>query len=145
MKKMNLSASGVLLRARQRGYSEESIRGCIVKDMGDRWIVDIDHPAYPKGPNHPAPTLPPPPPEPHGPGTELKKLLKLVGITAAPGCSCNRRAKIMDEKGCEWCKENIETIVDWLGEEAAKRKLPFVRMGAKWLVRRAINAADSKK
>ncbi len=144
MKRMNLAASEVLLRARQRGYSEESIRGCILAEKGDRWIVDIDHPAYPRGKNHPEPTLLLPPP-PAGPGTELKKLLKLVGITANPNCSCNRRARVMDEKGCEWCRENIETIVDWLGEEAAKRKLPFVRMGAKWLVRRAINAADSKK
>jgi len=80
-----------------------------------------------------------------GPGTELKKLLALVGITSVPGCQCNSRAKKMDRMGCQWCTENIETIVDWLQEEAYKRHLPFVRMAAKLLVKRAIRNADTKK
>jgi hypothetical protein len=46
-----------------------------------------------------------------GPGTELKKLLKLVGITASPTCSCNARARTMDTNGCDWCEANIDTIV----------------------------------
>ncbi len=74
-----------------------------------------------------------------GPGTELKKLLKKVGIVAKPNCSCNAKAGIMDAKGCDWCEENIDTIVGWLSEEAAKRKLPFVDMAGRLLVRRAIS------
>lgn len=76
-----------------------------------------------------------------GPGTELKKLLKLVGITATPNCSCNKRARLMDENGCDWCEENLDTIVGWLREEATKRKLPFVDMAGRLLVKRAIRNA----
>jgi hypothetical protein len=83
----------------------------------------------------------------HGPGTELKALLKRVGIVASPGCSCNTRAKLMDanefnEPG--WCEKNLETICDWLQEEATKRKLPFLRMAGKILVRKAIRNARKK-
>lgn len=87
--------------------------------------------------------LPPPP----GPGTELKALLKKVGITASPGCSCNKRAQVMDaneSKEPGWCEANLETICDWLQEEATKRKLPFIRMAAKILVRQAIRNARKK-
>lgn len=82
-----------------------------------------------------------------GPGTELKSLLKKVGIVASPGCSCNRRAMLMDENESKepgWCESNLETICDWLQEEATKRKLPFVRMAAKILVRQAIRNARKK-
>ena len=87
--------------------------------------------------------LPPPP----GPGTELKALLKKVGIVASPGCSCNKRAQVMDaneSKEPGWCEANLETICDWLQEEATKRKLPFIRMAAKILVRQAIRNARKK-
>jgi hypothetical protein len=76
-----------------------------------------------------------------GPGTELKKLLKLVGITASPTCSCNDRARTMDTNGCDWCEANIDTIVGWLREEATKRKLPFVDLAGRLLVKRAIRNA----
>jgi len=77
----------------------------------------------------------------NGVGTELKKLLSKIGIKATPNCSCNARAKIMDAKGIEWCKENIDIIVGWLKEEAAKRNLPFMEMAGKLLVKRAIKNA----
>jgi hypothetical protein len=77
-----------------------------------------------------------------GPGTELKKLLAKIGIKATPTCSCNKRAQVMDEKGVQWCKDNIDTIVGWLREEATKRKLPFVDMAGKMLVKRAISLAE---
>jgi hypothetical protein len=76
-----------------------------------------------------------------GPGTELKKLLKLIGISATPVCQCNKRAQYMDLMGCDWCEENGETICDWLEEEASKRKLPFLRTPARLLIRRAIRNA----
>lgn len=88
-----------------------------------------------------------PAPPPPGPGTELKALLKKVGIVASPTCSCNRRAVLMDENEAKepgWCEANLETICDWLQEEATKRKLPFVRMAAKILVRQAIRNARKK-
>jgi hypothetical protein len=76
------------------------------------------------------------------PGTELKKLLKRVGITATGNCSCNARAKQMDLKGVEWCKANVETIVGWLQEEAEKRSLPFFEWLAVKIVQRAIKNAE---
>ena len=75
---------------------------------------------------------------PEGVGTEVKKMLKLVGIEATENCSCNRHAITMNGRGPEWCRENIETIIDWMGEEAKKRKVPFVRVACKLMVQRAI-------
>lgn len=76
-----------------------------------------------------------------GAGTELKKLLSSIGITATPNCSCNARAADMDRNGVEWCESNIDTIVEWLREEAEKRGLPFVDLAGRLLVRRAIRNA----
>jgi hypothetical protein len=77
-----------------------------------------------------------------GPGSELKVLLKnWLGITANPNCSCNAKARQMDEWGCEVCEQRIEQIVDWLGDEARRRKLPFMRMAATQLVKLAIRRA----
>lgn len=77
-----------------------------------------------------------------GVGTELKKLLAKIGITATPTCSCNKRAQFMDEQGIDWCKENIDLIVSWLREEAERRRLPFVDFAGKLLVKRAISLAE---
>ena len=76
-----------------------------------------------------------------GPGTELKALLAKIGIKSSPTCSCNKRAKTMDENGIEWCEQNVETICDWLAEESAKRKLPFVRLAGKAIIHMAIRRA----
>lgn len=85
-----------------------------------------------------------PPPPTHGPGTELKKLLAKVGIKATEGCSCNSRARRMDENEARepgWCEAHLDEIVGWLREEAAKRKLPFIDAAGRLLVRRAIKNA----
>jgi hypothetical protein len=47
----------------------------------------------------------------------------------------------MDRNGCDWCEANIDTIVGWLREEATKRKLPFVDIAGRLLVKRAIRNA----
>jgi hypothetical protein len=88
----------------------------------------------------PAPSQSPQPPAPstHGPGTELKKLLARVGITASPDCACNARAAEMDRQGVEWCEANLDTIVGWLREQATARGLPFLDIAGRLLVRRAI-------
>ena len=87
-----------------------------------------------------SPNAPPLPPT-HGPGTELKKLLARVGITATPDCSCNARAAEMDRQGVEWCEANIDTIVGWLREQAQARGLPFLDVAGRMLVRRAVQNA----
>ena len=132
-------------RCRQRGYTLDEVRACIVSEDGDKITVDETHPAYPR---EPKPGFTPKPVEPqatHGPGTELKKLLALVGITATPTCSCNARARTMDANGCDWCEANIDQIVGWLREEAGKRGLPFVDMAGRVLVRRAIRNARKEQ
>lgn len=83
---------------------------------------------------------------PSGPGTELKKLLAKIGITATEGCRCNSRAAIMDDnerKSPGWCEANIDTIVGWLREEATNRRMPFIDAAGKLLVRRAIKNAKN--
>lgn len=78
-----------------------------------------------------------------GPGKELKKLLKLFGIIPEPGCQCNKRAAYMDQMGCQWCRDNIDTILGWLQEEANKRGLLFVKSVARIVVYRAIVNAEA--
>jgi hypothetical protein len=79
-----------------------------------------------------------------GPGTQLKRLLSRLGIAASPTCSCNKRAQVMDEKGCDWCAEHIDEIDGWLAEEAKKRKLPYLSLAGKTLIRLAIRRARKK-
>jgi len=87
-------------------------------------------------------TRTPLPPHPDGMvGTELKKLLSMIGITEKPNCSCNKRARAMDVAGPDWCEQNLATIVAWLREEATRRKLPFIDTAGKALVRMAISRA----
>lgn len=139
-------------RCKQRGYTLEEVMDCVVKQDGDTWTIDtmhekypmFTHPEYKKHLERRAKYVAPPHPD-GGPGTELKKLLKMIGITASPTCSCNSRATKMDEMGIQWCKDNESKIVDWLAEEAKKRKLPFIRVLGKKIVRMAIRAAEKKK
>lgn len=83
--------------------------------------------------------------DPTGPGTFLAKTLEKIGIKTTPTCSCKARARTMNEKGNDWCEENLDTIVDWLREEATKRKLPFVDLAGKLLVKRAIKLSRAAK
>lgn len=136
------SISNLLARCAERGYALHEVSGCIVSQEGDRIVVDPTHPAYPRRPGtvlvkhgDQATT--------GGPGTELKKLLGKVGITATPNCSCNARARRMDQEGIDWCEAHLDEIVGWLREEAAKRKLPFIDAAGRVLVRRAI--ANARK
>ena len=78
-----------------------------------------------------------------GPGTELHRLLGRFGIYMTKGCSCRGRMVQMNKWGPAGCTENIETIVEWLKEEAGNRGLPFFSMPARMLVRRAI--ANARK
>jgi hypothetical protein len=123
-------------RCRDRGYTLDEVRACIVSQDGDQITVDVDHPAYPRH-SKPAKVA-------AGPGTEMKALLSRIGIVASPNCSCNKRARIMDEKGSDWCEEHIDEIDGWLAEEARKRKLPYLSLAGKALIRLAIRRARKK-
>lgn len=73
----------------------------------------------------------------------MKGMLKRIGITSSPTCKCNARAREMDLKGLQWCRDNVELISTWLNEEATKRKLPYVELAGKTLIRLAIRQAAS--
>ena len=76
-----------------------------------------------------------------GPGTELKKLLAKLGIAVTPDCPCAARAALMDQTGCDWCEQNLDTIVAWMREESARRGVIFIEKAAKFLAKRAIARA----
>jgi hypothetical protein len=84
--------------------------------------------------------------EPHigGPGTELKKLLGWFGLRAKGKCRCDKRARTMNAWGPKKCLENMETILDWLQEEAGMRGLPFIRALAKPVVLMAVHMSERR-
>jgi hypothetical protein len=83
--------------------------------------------------------------DPDGPGSILSEMLSYIGIKSSPTCACKRHAIEMNEKGPDWCEENIETILGWLKEESTKRKLPFVESVARLVVNRAIKVSRKLK
>jgi len=83
--------------------------------------------------------------KPGGPGTELKRFLLEAGLFGASGCQCNARARVMDEKGPDWCEQNMEVILGWLKEEASRVALPFVAPVVRLVVQKAIDAARKKE
>jgi hypothetical protein len=82
-------------------------------------------------------------PPTHGPGTELSKLLKRVGIEPTPTCSCRAKAAQMDAWGPDECSrpERIDEVVAVMRAEATARGLPFLDVAGRLLVRRAIQNA----
>lgn len=80
---------------------------------------------------------------PNGAGTILTGMISALGIKSSSTCSCRRHALEMNEKGPDWCEQNIDTIVSWLKEESQKRGLPFVETVGRMMVNRAI--AKSRK
>jgi hypothetical protein len=139
MKSITGPFGALLFRCAERGYTLREIESCIISRDGDMVTVDVDHPAYPRAPKPGFSQAAAP--APGGAGTELKKLLGKIGIKASPSCSCNKRAIVMDNNGIEWCENNIDTIIGWLKEEATKRKLPFIDMAGRMLVKKAISNA----
>jgi len=81
------------------------------------------------------------PPVAGGPGTELKKMLALVGITASEGCACNERAATMDNWGCDETERRIPEVAGWLREEAERRGVIYVDAAARVLIVMAIRNA----
>ena len=133
-------------RCAERGYKVSDVMPCVVSKQGDEWTINETHSAYPrprppKAPAKPEVYGPPKPPPPRGAGTAMKGMLKRIGITSSPTCKCNARAREMDLKGLQWCRDNVELISTWLNEEATKRKLPYVELAGKTLIRLAIARA----
>jgi hypothetical protein len=83
--------------------------------------------------------------DPNGPGSILSNMLSYIGITSSPTCSCKRHAIEMNDKGPDWCEQNMTTILGWLKEESNKRNLPFIESVAKLIVLRAIRLSRKIK
>jgi hypothetical protein len=126
-----------------RGASGQDARAAVVRDEGDWLEVDTSHASYARKYTAITSNSAPPAKAPAdaGPGTELKGLLKLIGITSSPNCSCNARAKQMDEWGADECERRMPEILAWLEQEATRRGLPFVRFAAEQAVKLAIRRA----
>lgn len=139
--------NNLLHRCRTRGYDLRDVMPCVVSQDGDTWTIDTDHESYPHPkyhPDHPINEEIKPPEIGEGVGTELKKLLSLIGINSSPTCKCNRRAKIINENGVEWAKENVEEISSWMEEEAKNRNLPYFKYVGKKIIKLAIFKAERK-
>ena len=147
MNLLKLSREDVLARAEERGYTAQEVEPCFIRALeGSLWEVDVDSPAYPKprtGWAVPSAEAKPSEAPPRGPGTEMKKLLAMIGITASPNCSCNAFARQMDAWGPDECAkpERMAEILTRLEEQAKGRNLPFVRFGAEQAVKLAIRRA----
>jgi hypothetical protein len=76
--------------------------------------------------------------DPLGPGSILHDMISAIGIKTTPSCPCVKHAIEMNEKGIEWCENNIDTIVGWLKEESNRRKILFIDTIARSIVKRAI-------
>ena len=74
-----------------------------------------------------------------GVGTELSKILSILGFKVTENCSCKQRAKVMNWLGLEWCLNNQKIILDWLQQEANNRKVPFIKPVVNLLLKKAIN------
>lgn len=79
---------------------------------------------------------------PNGPGSILAGMLSSMGINSTPNCSCRRRALLMNEKGPQWCKENKGQIMEWLEQEAKKRKLAYIQSAASLMLDKAIAKSE---
>ena len=128
------------VRCLDRGYAIEEVMPCVVSQDGDEWTIDTESEFYPRVSRLPEP---PPAPPAHGPGTELSRLLKRLGINPTPTCQCRAKAEQMDLWGPDECErpERIDEVVKVMREEATARGLPFLDAAGRMLVRRAIRNA----
>ena len=126
-------------RCVERGYALDEVMPCVAEQNGDDWIVDLDHPVFPR---HKKPGFISPQAS-YGPGSELSKLLKRFGIEPTPACACRAKAAEMDAWGCDEASrpERIEEVVGVMRAEATARGLPFLDVTGRMLVRRAISNA----
>jgi hypothetical protein len=125
-------------RCRERGYTLDEVRGCIVSEDGASVTVDIEHPTYPHFPKAVTASA-----VSGGPGTELKALLATIGIHASPTCGCNKMATQMDQWG-EASLDHMEEIVDVMEQTAKDRSLPFLRIVGRKLVKMAVRRWQKK-
>lgn len=81
-----------------------------------------------------------------GVGSNIKALLKTMGIEASATCGCNAQAARLDAIGPDACEAEIESILDYMHEQAKSRNLEslFVRPAVRIAVQLAIRRARKK-
>lgn len=77
-----------------------------------------------------------------GPGTELKRLLKHLGVVSDSNCDCDWHVVEMDYWGSEKCRLEINTILGWLKESATKKEWPWNEKIVHTLILLACDLAD---
>ena len=83
-----------------------------------------------------------------GAGTELKAIFAFFRIHPNGGCNCEAIADEMDQRGPDWCEENMESLIDQIEAESKKRrwaKYVFSRIVARRMIRLAIKRARRKE
>ena len=153
MQTIDININDFKILCERRGHNFDSAKNCIVKTSGDIIYADVNHPSYPNPTQAIEVTVERRRIEERakkaisdigvGAGTELKKLLSWLNFTATENCSCNKRAKRMNDMGIQWCKDHQDLIHDWLKEEAYNRKLPFISYIAKKVISMAIKRAEN--
>lgn len=136
---INTHRSNLEARCVERGYTLDEVLPCVVAQNGDEWTVDTESEFYPRVSRLPEPPAPPT----GGPGTELSRLLKRIGIEPTPTCACRAKQQQMDAWGPDECSkpERIDEVVAVMKAEAAARGLPFLDVAGRLLVKRAISNA----
>jgi hypothetical protein len=81
-----------------------------------------------------------------GVGSNIKALLKTMGIEASANCGCNAQAARLDAIGPDACELEIESILDYMYEQAKARSLEslFVRPAVRIAIQLAIRRARKK-
>lgn len=121
-------------RAVQRGYTPHEVMGCVKQAKPKNIVVvDTDHPKYPARMKRNA-----------GPGTVLKVLLARLGLPSVPGCNCKDRALTMNSWGVEKCRQEVDTISEWLAEAAKKMKVPYSHFLGKRLILKACTISEKR-
>jgi hypothetical protein len=78
-----------------------------------------------------------------GPGCHLTRAIAWFGVRDDGKCGCGEHAAQMDAWGPDECERQIETIMGWLRDAAAKRfpLVPWVDAPVRMLVMECIAAA----
>ena len=102
---------------------------------GDLWTVDENHADYPRQK------------APYGrclAGTELGVMLSWMGIPVGECPACEENLAMFDSEGCLWVKDNVDSVVRLVEEEAVRRHINFSSEGIRFLVLSAVRKAEER-
>ena len=71
-------------------------------------------------------------------GEHLATFLGWFLQDAGPECKCHARANLLNVLGPRWTRDNLETVIDWLIEEAEQRGIsPVDAPRGRWFAKLA--------